>query len=350
MKPSHTLYLSIAACVACTLLFALAWSQFQKDDSKRVETSPSLQSTDITSEQTFNTPIQPIFVQNNLNQEIVALGDMLFHDPRLSSENNVSCASCHDLNRGGVDRLPGSVGVNGGVGNINSPTVFNASLNIGSFWDGQVELLDKQTDKPIHNLKELGINWPQVISKLKSDLNYSGKFNNLYPDGINESNLKNAISTFEKTLLTINSPFDRYLQGELSAISQNAKRGYAKFKEYGCIACHQGRNVGGNMYQPLGIMRDYFSDRGTAIKKGDLGLFNITGLEEDKYIFRVPSLRLASLTPPYFHDGSAATLKDAVRIMIKYQLGRTAPEQDEDLIIDFINSLVGEYKGVRLIQ
>jgi len=191
------------------------------------------------------------------------------------------------------------------------------------------------------------VSWSQIIGKLESDIHYQSLFNSLYSDGITSSNIKNAISTFEHSLLTTNSPFDRYLLGELDAISVKARDGYEKFKELG-VACHQGRNVGGNLYQRLGVMGDYFADRGQEITKRDLGRFNVTGLEEDKYVFRVPSLRLATLTAPYFHDGSAATLKDAIHVMVKYQLGRKASEKDVELIIEFLNSLVGDYKGDRL--
>jgi len=330
------------------LFICLGWFQYQESDGDRVETVPSILNSSDIKKRIFSTPIQPIFAEVDLDQEKVALGDALFHDPRLSSTNSVSCASCHGLNTGGVDGLAGSVGVNGAVGNTNSPTVFNVSLNIAQFWDGRADTLDDQIDGPIHHPKELDSDWPQIIEKLSSDMMYSTKFNELYPDGMTVLNIKNAISTFEQSLITVNSPFDQFLQGDLNAVNDNVKKGYEKFKEYGCVACHQGKNVGGNMYQPLGVMGDYFADRGTPVTKSDLGRFNVTGREEDKFVFRVPSLRLAALTAPYFHDGSAATLKDAVKIMIKYQIGRTASAEDEALIIEFINSLIGEYKGKRL--
>jgi len=324
------------------------WTQKVDKHSVTSEPSPTSWTTKATLKQVIDSPIQPIVEVQNLNQEIVALGEMLFHEPRLSSTNTVSCANCHNLQMGGVDHLVESIGVNGGKGNINSPTVFNAALNIAQFWDGRVDTLIDQIDRPIHNPVELGSEWSQIISKLNSDKTYKKLFEKLYADGMTSDNIKNAISTFEQSLLTVNSPFDRYLNGEQGALSDSAKEGYALFKEYGCVACHQGRNVGGNLYQRLGIMGDYFSDRGTEITESDLGRFNVTGLEEDKHVFRVPSLRLAPLTAPYFHDGSAATLKDAIRVMIKYQLGRTASEKDEELIIEFLNSLVGEYNGNRL--
>jgi len=348
MKSGKLYYLLMAASVASIVLIVIAWSQAHNDSGKKVSTLDSWQVANSEPEYINDTPIQPIVAQQNLNALKVALGEKLFHETRLSVTDSVSCASCHDLERGGTDRLSQSIGVNGGVGDSNSPTIYNVSLNIAQFWDGRSENLIDQIDGPIHNENEMGSSWPQIIGKLEKDIEYQTLFEQLYPDGISSSNIKDAISIFERSLLTLNSPFDRYLRGDVNAIDDNAKKGYEKFKEYGCVACHQGRNVGGNLYQPLGVMGDYFADRGTEITKKDLGRYNVTGLEEDKFVFRVPSLRLAPLTAPYFHDGSAATLKDAVRIMIKYQLGRTASEQDEQLILDFLNSLVGEYKGKRL--
>lgn len=350
MKLGRNIYLAVSICVASVLLIAFGWMKFQNASNDRVTTINPLPSINDSVDSFSDNPIQPIFAIENLNANKVALGERLFHDPRLSSNNSVSCASCHNLNQGGDDGRPGSIGIHGSIVTTNSPTVFNASLNIAQFWDGRVDTLEEQIDGPIHDLREMGSNWPQIIDKLNQDVSYVSSFHRLYSDGITEANLKYAISTFEQSLTTVNSPFDKFLKGDLDAIDANVKQGYEKFKEYGCVACHQGRNVGGNMYQPLGIMGDYFADRGTEITKSDLGRFNVTGREADKYVFRVPSLRLAPLTAPYLHDGSAATLRDAVRVMIKYQIGRSAPVEDEDLIIDFINSLVGEYKGKRLIQ
>ena len=332
--------------ITLILLIGVACSRQDVSDNNTAEFSDL----DVSGSIDPDAPIHPIFRQKNLDKNKVALGELLFHDPRLSSNNNVSCANCHNLAAGGVDSMPGSIGVNGGPGEVNSPTVFNAGLNFSQFWDGRAETLDEQVNGPIHNPVEMDSNWPDIIDKLKTDKKYRSLFFETYSDGITAKNIRDAITVFEQSLVTVNSPFDRYLLGDKDAISVNARMGYEKFKEYGCIACHQGSNVGGNLYQPFGVMGDYFADRGLEIKKSDLGRYNVTGLEDDKYVFKVPSLRLAVLTAPYFHDGSAATLKDAVRIMVKYQLGRAATEQDEDLIVEFLHSLVGEYKGKRLGQ
>ena len=343
----RTFQLMVLACMGLFMLLAIGCSR--TNDKNDSEAAPySANSASENHSLLLNSPIQPIPEPANIDPAKVALGELLFNEQRLSSNDSVSCATCHNLDRGGVDSLKKSVGIHGRTGSINAPTVFNSGLNIAQFWNGRVESLEDQVDGPIHHKNEMGSNWSEIIKKLTADRNYRSKFSKLYSSGITSKNIKDAISAFEKTLLTTNSPFDRYLKGEQSAISESARMGYEKFKEYGCIACHQGSNVGGNMYQPLGIMGDYFTDRGQGITAEDLGRFNVTGKEEDKFVFRVPSLRLAALTAPYFHDGSAATLKEAVRVMIKYQLGRPATDKDEDMIVEFLESLVGEYKGKRL--
>jgi len=349
MRYERTIQLPGLACITFIVLLVSGCSRTNNEnDSDRNSFTQS--SSSVINTRVLNSPIQPIPEAPDINQNKIILGEMLFNERRLSLDDTISCASCHNLQKGGVDNLSISVGIHGKTGSINAPTVFNSGLNIAQFWDGRVESLVDQVDGPIHNQNEMGSNWQQIIAKLNSDKKYRSHFQDVYSTGITSTNIKDAISAFEETLLTTNSPFDRYLLGDQNAISEKARTGYEKFKEYGCVACHQGSNVGGNIYQPLGIMGDYFGDRGTEITKEDLGRFNVTGLEEDKHVFRVPSLRLAALTAPYFHDGSASTLEDAVRVMIKYQLGRPVPQQDEEMIIEFLHSLVGEYKGEKLLQ
>lgn len=293
-------------------------------------------------------PIQPIPVAYTLNQDKVALGEMLFNDPRLSHDNTISCATCHVLSMGGTDQRVYSLGSSGSLGDVNSPTVFNSGLNFRQFWDGRAETLEDQVEGPVHHPKEMASNWPEVVSKLRRDNSYVERFQKLYPNGIQSHNIKDAIATYERSLITPNSRFDKYLRGDQGAITGEEKAGYALFRTYGCASCHQGRNVGGNMYQTFGITADYFADRGGA-SKVDLGRFNVTGDESDVHTFRVPSLRLAVLTPPYLHDGSAQTLEEAIDIMGKYQLGRAIPPEDRRLIIQFLYTLPGEYKGKSLL-
>lgn len=288
-------------------------------------------------------PIMPIPEKNYENdKDKIYLGALLFYDKRLSKDNSVSCATCHDLSRGGADGKIHSLGIGGREGEINAPTVFNSSFNFRQFWDGRAKTLEEQIDGPLKNPNEMGSAWPEVISKLKSDLKFNQIFSQQYKDGITETNLKNAIATFERSLNTPNSRFDKFLRGETQALSDIEKLGYQRFKLYGCVACHQGVNVGGNMFQNMGVMGNYFKDRGTLLKKSDFGRFKVTQEEQDRFVFRVPSLRNVELTAPYFHDGSAKTLEDAVTVMAKYQLGRKISKQEVESIVAFLKTLTGQ--------
>ncbi len=289
-------------------------------------------------------PIQPIPQEIKLDKRKLELGDRLFHDPRLSHDDGISCAYCHDLGRGGTDQRARSIGIGGQIGDRNAPTVFNSGFNFKQFWDGRAETLEDQIDGPIHDPREMGSNWPEIIAKLKRDPSYVSLFAQLYPDGIQSRTIKDAIGTFERSLITPNSRFDRFLRGETGAITEAEKAGYQLFKGYGCAACHQGINIGGNMFQKLGVMVDYFAERGTP-KGPALGRYNVTGREDDKYTFKVPSLRNVARTAPYFHDGSIPTLEGAVGIMARYQLGRSLSPREVDLIVGFLNTLTGEYNG-----
>lgn len=289
-------------------------------------------------------PIQPIPLHIDLNQNKVALGEKLFNETQLSRNNSISCASCHSLKTGGTDRSVHSPGINGAIGFVNTPTVFNAAFNFRQFWDGRSETLEEQIEGPTNSSHEMGSNWPEIIGKLKENPNYISTFSQLYREDINRENIKDAIATFMRSLYTPNSRFDKYLRGDINAITDEEKKGYTLFKNYGCISCHQGMNVGGNMFQKFGVLDDYFSSRGN-ITKADSGRANITGESKDDRVFKVPSLRNVELTPPYFHDGSTKSLKEAVAVMVKYQLGRTLSQPEIDAIVLFLKTLTGEYKG-----
>ena len=292
-------------------------------------------------------PITPLPLTMHLDPRKVDLGHRLFLDARLSRDNTISCASCHGLQTGGTDRRSRSIGIGGAQGDVNAPTVFNSGFNFRQFWDGRAATLEDQIEGPLNHPKEMGSAWPDVIRKLGDDPAYVTGFRALYPDGIQRANIKDAIATFERSLVTANSRFDKFLRGDKQALTDRERAGYLRFKDYGCVSCHQGVNVGGNMYQKFGVAADYFADRGN-ITKADLGRFNVTGMERDRFRFRVPSLRNVGVTPPYFHDGSAATLADAVSVMAKYQLGRPLSVEDRDLIVAFLFTLTGEYNGVPL--
>ena len=289
-------------------------------------------------------PISPIPDINIEKPELVKLGERLFHDARFSSDQTVSCASCHLLSQGGVDGKRISTGVGSRQGQLNAPTVFNSSLNFRQFWDGRAKGLFEQIDGPIHNQVEMDFNWQRVIRVVTQDERYKRLFNKSYQDGVTIKNIKLAIVAFEESLLTPNSRFDLYLLGDENALSSDEKQGYKYFKKYGCSSCHQGVAIGANMYQKLGVMSDYpFSLLGA--KKSSLGRFNITGKEIDKYVLKVPSLRNVAKTAPYLHDGSKATLTEVVEIMMEYQLGVPVIDGDVQLIVKFLKTLTGEYQG-----
>ena len=286
-------------------------------------------------------PIRPIPIDPQFDPGRAALGERLFHDPQLSKDDTVSCATCHDLERGGDDGRPVSVGVGDSMGAVNAPTVFNAGFNFKQFWDGRADTLEAQIDGPVTSPVEMGSLWPDVIAKLYRDETYPSEFASIYADGINRANVKNALAEFMRSLTTPNSRFDAYLAGDRGALNEQEARGYALFKSYGCASCHQGANVGGNMFQVFGVINDYFVRRGN-ITEADRGRFNVTGNEADMHAFKVPSLRMAAHTAPYLHDGTAWTLRDAVDIMFEFQLGREAPDADKEAIVAFIRSLAGE--------
>jgi cytochrome c peroxidase len=290
--------------------------------------------------------IRPLERPLDLNENQAKLGLQLFTDVRLSSNNSVSCSSCHSLTHGGVDGRRFSIGVNGHEGNINAPTVFNSSLNFRQFWNGRAENLAAQAEGPILNPIEMGSSWDSVLTKLNADSKLRDQFALAFGDPqINRENVVTALAEFERALITINSPFDAYLRGETSALSEAQLRGYHKFQQYGCISCHQGQNIGGNMFQTMGLAHDYFRERGGHLESDD-GRFAVTKAEKDRHVFKVPSLRNVAVTAPYFHDGSEPKLENAVRKMARYQLGRVLPENDVRDIVAFLNSLTGERPAI----
>jgi cytochrome c peroxidase len=291
----------------------------------------------------INEPLRPLYPIGGLDSGKVALGDRLFHDPRLSTDNTVSCASCHVLKTDGADSLPTAIGVGGAKGPLKTPTVYNSAFNFAQFWDGRAETLEEQAAGPVHNPLEMNSNWEEVIRKLTRDPKMVEAFQVLYEDGITPDNIVDAIATFERSLITVDAPFDRWLKGDDSALDEMELKGYELFKSYGCSSCHQGRNVGGNLYASMGAMGDYFADRGEEITTADLGRYNVTGNDEDKHFFKVPSLRLAVLQKYYFHDASTNSLHEAIRTMGRYQLGRMIPDSDAAAIAVFLKSLVGSH-------
>jgi len=290
----------------------------------------------------FSAPIKPIPTEIKVDSKKVQLGKKLFFDPILSRDGTISCATCHDLQNGGDDGLKFSFGIRGQEGNINSPTVYNAVFNFRQFWDGRAKDLKEQVFGPIENPVEMGHSIELTVKVLKKNRTYSKVFNKIYSDGITQQNVADAIAEFEKTLITPNSPFDKYLKGDKEAISEKAKKGYFLFESKGCILCHHGVNVGGNFYNKFGIYKDANST--------NLGRYNITKREEDKYVFKVPSLRNIAETSPYMHDGRIDTLHGAVELMTKHQLGRYMESGEIDAIVAFLESLTGEIPEIVMLK
>lgn len=291
-------------------------------------------------------PVRPLPSALPVDARKAALGERLFHDARLSGDGRVACASCHVLDQGGDDGRARPVGIGGAHGRVNTPTVFNAAFNFRQLWDGRAGSLEEQVDLPLHSPTEMGSNWPTVLARVAAVPAYREAFAQLYGGAPAPEHVRHAIAEFERTLITPNAPFDRFLRGETAALSAAAQAGYRKFKRYGCASCHQGTNLGGNMYQRMGLFGDYFADRG-GLGTADYGRFNVTDNEADRYRFKVPGLRNVALTAPYLHDGAVATLEEAVRVMARYQLGRELPPQDVDELVQFLRSLTGEYRRPR---
>jgi cytochrome c peroxidase len=287
-------------------------------------------------------PLEPV---EDLDPARVELGRRLYHDKRLSGDNTVSCASCHDLSKGGTDRLQYSVGVRNQVGGINAPTTFNSSYLLAQFWDGRAADLAEQADGPPNNPIEMDSNWDQILGKLRRDRELTDAFGLAY-GGLSADAVKDAIATYEKTLVTVNAPFDRYLRGDASALTDTQLAGWHRFDALGCDTCHAGPAMGGTSYEPMGRGgRNYFADRGTEVTDADLGRYGVTHDDRDLHRFKVPTLRNIALTYPYFHDGTVESLDEAVRKMALYQHGAELDGPGVDAIVAFLESLTGELDG-----
>ena len=286
-------------------------------------------------------PISPIPQHHGQDPAKVILGKQLFHDPGLSGNGTISCASCHAIHNAGVDGLEKSFGINGQRVGRNSPTVLNSGLLFSQFWDRRAASLEEQIEGPLNDSKEMGSNWEKALAYLNSKEIYLKQFERIYGAPPRQETVKDAIAVYERSLLTPNGPFDRYLGGEEEAISSKAEEGCRLFKSYGCSSCHQGVAVGGNMYEKLGIVTPFFGVVREPTKS-DLGRFNLTGNEAHRYEFKVPSLRNVARTAPYLHDGSIATLEEMVSLMAMHQLGRKIPEAHINKIIAFLKTLSGD--------
>lgn len=317
----------------------IAWT---KDVRSKNFTSPTVAA------EFANEPVQPLIASLPTDSAKVALGFDLYHDTRLSGDNTISCATCHGLNTGGVDRKQYSEGIDGQFGGVNAPTVYNSALNILQFWDGRAADLKEQAAGPPLNPVEMGSHsFDEISAKLAEDKDMSKRFLEIYPEGINQSTITDAIAEFEKTLLTP-SRFDHYLMGDKDALTAEELEGYQLFKDNKCATCHTGMNIGGQSFEYMGIKLNYFDYRGTGLTDGDNGRFAVTNDEQDRHKFKTPTLRNVMITPPYMHDGSVATVEDAIRIMHQFQIGNAITDAETAKIVAYLNTLTGEYNGALL--
>lgn len=291
-------------------------------------------------------PVRPIHAELEYDKAKAVLGYELFHDPRLSVDNTVSCATCHELSTAGVDNHQYSHGVDDQLGGVNAPTVFNAVYNFVQFWDGRAaDLAAQAAGPPLNPVEMASPSFEHIIEKLEADKAFAKAFKEVYPDGITEANITDAIEQFERTLVTPGSRFDKWLLGDDSAITAEELEGYQLFKQYDCATCHVGHNLGGLSYELMGLRKHYFADRGLELTVEDNGRFKETQLERDRHRFKVPGLRNIEHTWPYYHDGTRETLEDAVRDMGTYQSGVELTESEVAKMVSFLKTLTGEYQG-----
>jgi cytochrome c peroxidase len=282
-------------------------------------------------------PIEPIIPVKEINLAQVELGRKLYFDRRLSKSGFLSCNSCHNLSMGGTDNLKTSVGHNWQQGLINAPTVLNSSMNFVQFWDGRAANLKEQAGGPITSQMEMAFTHTLVIDVLKSIPQYVTEFKLAFStDSIKIDHVTQAIAEFEKTLVTPNSRFDQWLLGAIDAITEEELAGYQLFKQSGCIICHNGAAVGGSTFQKMGVIEPYKT------KSPSEGVGAVTGKESDRFKFKVPTLRNVELTYPYFHDGEAETLTEAVGLMGRLQLGKELTQDENSRIVAFLKTLTGD--------
>jgi len=241
-----------------------------------------------------------------------------------------------------------STGIRGQKGPINSPTVFNARFGLAQFWDGRAKDLFEQAGGPVENPLEMGAKWPDVVATLAKDPALVAEVTALYPAGLTADSIKDAIAEFEKSLVTPNSAFDRFLLGDAAALTAEEKAGHELFVSIGCATCHVGQALGGRSFEPMGRDRDWFALRGGALTDADQGRFNFTKKEEDRRYFKVPTLRNVAVTGPWFHDGATTDLLAATKSMAAVQLDVDLSDADAQAIVAFLGALTGEFRGKKL--
>lgn len=288
-------------------------------------------------------PITPIPAPAVKDAKLVELGKKLFFDPRLSKSGFISCNSCHNLSMGGSDNLKTSIGHNWQKGPINAPTVLNSSLNVAQFSDGRALTLKDQAGGPIANPGEMASTHDLAVDVLRSIPAYVAEFKATFgTDTVDIERVTRAIAAFEETLVTPNSRFDKWLKGDKKALTPTELAGYELFKDSGCTACHNGSAAGGNTFQKMGVVEPYKS------KSPAEGRVAVTKEEADRFNFKVPTLRNVELTYPYFHDGEAVTLAQAVEVMGRIQLGKKFTDTENAQIVAFLKTLTGDQPDFKM--
>ena len=288
-------------------------------------------------------PIQPIEPARVTNQAMVDLGAKLFFDPRLSKSGFISCNSCHNLSLGGSDNLTTSIGDRWQQGPINAPTVLNSSMNLAQFWDGRARDLKEQAGGPIKNPKEMAFTHELAVGVIASIPQYVDEFARVFKSrDVTIDRLTTAIAAYEDTLVTPNARFDRWLKGDRTALTADEFDGHRLFMHSGCTACHNGPAVGGRSFQKMGVVEPYRTNNPAE------GRVAVTGRDADRFNFKVPTLRNVELTYPYFHDGAALTLSDAVNTMARVQLGKQFSDAENAKIVAFLKTLTGDQPVITL--
>ncbi|MBT3295405.1 MAG: cytochrome B6 [Verrucomicrobia bacterium] len=309
-------------------------------------------STGLASTEFESNPVQPLpdAWPGGVTAAKAKLGNRLYHDVRLSGDDTISCASCHDLKKGGTDHAQFSTGVRNQIGGINAPTSFNAMFNVLQFWDGRATDLADQAGGPPLNPIEMDTNWEQVIEKLTKDAELTKLYEAVFGTSQwNDQNIKDAIAEFEKTLITPNSALDKYLKGDSDALTEAEQMGFALFNEHSCVTCHAGKAMGGQSFEKPVDPKAYYAFRGIDPGEAEFGRFNATKDEADRYKLKVPLLRNIAVTGPYLHDGNITDLKEIVPIMNNHfvpKLNRKPLSDDEvDMIVSMLIKNSGRLNG-----
>jgi len=347
--PRITVMLTLAGMLCAATLKATepddaAWHQFQHalGEPARIGANASHALAD-----TVVRPIPPITLEE-IHARKYLLGNDLFHERRLSSDNSTACVSCHGGPISGTDGRAVSIGVQQARGRFNALSTFNTAFNFRQFWDGRSITLADQSLEPIINDVEMANTLDAVLNTLEEDRAYADDFRALYPDGLTINNMADAMAHFQRIAFTVtDTAFQRHLHGETGQLSEQAIRGWQRFREIGCSACHNGINLGGNSYQKLGTLRAYYPERREA-GPNNAGLAARTGRPQDLHVVKVPGMHSVTMTMPYFHDGSVPTLNAAISDMALFQLGRELDPEAISDIAEFLRSLSGRPFGLHM--